>query len=1533
MSSEIINGALSFPMIDLQEEISYPTPFNEPYELILFPKNKQLMIAAKKVAIINGSLISKILTYDEIIINATYTNFVSKAEITEVLAVCLKKSIHIYYPDGRIYCVNLPFTLKNALPFETGMVLQRDQNESFIPHNGATYSNTSHLNSATMLTLVDPIDDFRIISTTSTSVISQNEELITFPRRDINKMGSLAVTFNSHDGSINVYYVKSPSRNVQFGQNLSSKLQKRRYGSITTPNPSRILDDDGSFEPMHSMSLNMEKKRTSTLLSDVSSMGRMGSDFHNLTQDFTGFKKDMILSKIETFGNRLTKDSLRIFNIWFDDQEGIVVFNKLKKQCNVLIYKNASTGKHLFVYKTSCLDCVPLNSTKFEGNLILLKQNQRLTIVNPFIDMRSTTRIPESKPQVQSLISACDCKVVLRFSDNSTAVTELVLEPSTQLVQSCLKCFQYLSGSIINQIMWMLWRSAYVEDNYCDEWEAFVIALLSLIFPFTEGVQCVGNQITRLLPAAKRLHESSQVNYNFLDLIPYITLSLHLLREETRLDSTMGISLGKLNYLLCQLTTWMGWPESWVRYYGVKLDAIDQNIRFLLALILQSPPNLLHSLASLFTNNIVPYLSFSQLVEETDTVDALVTPRTYCILKLFEVLVSSQYGPSAIVGLMSELGVTKTILETYPLGIAIPLKEALLVCQEHPNFDWTPQGLDLVGRQDLNKFITGLSSIIDYSTEENKTSGSIGSLISEVLDENEPLSHLDSQSEMERLSITKLIFDSDRRYFEITTLLHQTKVQSAYLKANENISEYELVLLQRELAVVVALRTLTIPLGRAALVYASKKPLLTEKFPIPKFNLNTLIHPTMTNIVYSDERVPKNFSEWGYFHNGVSSGLSIGPDAKGITGSWIIFNKPPELNSQHAGFLLGLGLNGHLKKLEEWHIYNYLGPKHPLTSVGLLIGMAASLRGTMDNKLTKVLSVHAVALLPQGANDLNVPTMVQTAGLIGIGLLYLETQHRRMSEVLLSQITASVFQNDTEIVHEGYRLAAGIALGFVNLGKGDDLRGLNDTHVIDKLMTLAISMKDFQPVQELGKSCCGAIMALAFIYLKTENTNVANKLKLPDTDQLLDYIRPDLLFLRSLARNLIMWNEIDCTISWVESQMPAAVFQKYVRSETREFDQLDGDQLTYFNILGGACLSMALKFASSHNLMARDTILHYLDKIMELSTKLAVNYDQKIAYNGCISLQNILAVCAAVIMTASGDLQVFRRLRVLHNDTNKKMGFGGYMAVNTALGFLFLGGGQYAFDNSPFAIASLATALYPIYPTENSEYEIHLQALRHFWTLALEPRCLVVRDVKTSKPCKIPIHITMKDGSTKESLSPCLLPNIDSIATIETKSADFFKVVLNFQSNSEFLEKFKQSLTLYVDKRKNYQILKPNVASILQNSHKLSEPNQLDSLVLANSEVMTRLGENAQKIWNFENNTQASTDLFSSSTSSGVSIFNIIDNQLELIDDVLCPQSIEKIWNLKLLFDYASNTVRNDDLHYVSVEFIENLKQKLWKNI
>ena len=57
---------------------------------------------------------------------------------------------------------------------------------------------------------------------------------------------------------------------------------------------------------------------------------------------------------------------------------------------------------------------------------------------------------------------------------------------------------------------------------------------------------------------------------------------------------------------------------------------------------------------------------------------------------------------------------------------------------------------------------------------------------------------------------------------------------------------------------------------------------------------------------------------WAFFHNGASAGLMISTNAKGIDTSWILYNKPPELTNRHAGFLLALGLNGHLKNLAKW---------------------------------------------------------------------------------------------------------------------------------------------------------------------------------------------------------------------------------------------------------------------------------------------------------------------------------------------------------------------------------------------------------------------------------------------------------------------------------------------------------------------------------------------------------------------------------------------------------------------------------------
>lgn len=71
--------------------------------------------------------------------------------------------------------------------------------------------------------------------------------------------------------------------------------------------------------------------------------------------------------------------------------------------------------------------------------------------------------------------------------------------------------------------------------------------------------------------------------------------------------------------------------------------------------------------------------------------------------------------------------------------------------------------------------------------------------------------------------------------------------------------------------------------------------------------------------------VPPNMACWASFHNGVAAGLKIAP-ASQIDSAWIVYNKPKiaELANEYAGFLMALGLNGHLTKLATLNIHDYL---------------------------------------------------------------------------------------------------------------------------------------------------------------------------------------------------------------------------------------------------------------------------------------------------------------------------------------------------------------------------------------------------------------------------------------------------------------------------------------------------------------------------------------------------------------------------------------------------------------------------------
>lgn len=61
------------------------------------------------------------------------------------------------------------------------------------------------------------------------------------------------------------------------------------------------------------------------------------------------------------------------------------------------------------------------------------------------------------------------------------------------------------------------------------------------------------------------------------------------------------------------------------------------------------------------------------------------------------------------------------------------------------------------------------------------------------------------------------------------------------------------------------------------------------------------------------------------------------------------------------------------------------------------------------------------------------------------------------------------------------------------------------------------------------------------MFFQTGNTSVASWMNPPDTTYLLDFVRPDLLLLRIIARSLILWDDISPTQAWLDSQFPSSL--------------------------------------------------------------------------------------------------------------------------------------------------------------------------------------------------------------------------------------------------------------------------------------------------------------------------------------------------------------------------------------------------------
>ncbi|XP_061086236.1 anaphase-promoting complex subunit 1-like, partial [Conger conger] len=321
----------------------------------------------------------------------------------------------------------------------------------------------------------------------------------------------------------------------------------------------------------------------------------------------------------------------------------------------------------------------------------------------------------------------------------------------------------------------------------------------------------------------------------------------------------------------------------------------------------------------------------------------------------------------------------------------------------------------------------------------------------------------------------------------------------------------------------------------------------------------------------------------------------------------------------------------------------------------------------------------------------------------------------------------------------------------------------------------------------------GATLALAMIYLKTNNRSIADWLQAPDTMFLLDFIKPEFLLLRTLARCLIMWEEIKPETDWVTSNVPKIIQENLVLQEDVPLSEdLDIETLTQAHdyIAAGACLAVGFRFAGSANSDAFDCLYGFARRFLDCLNTSAASLVGYYNVKTCLSMV-LLAV--SMVMAGSGNLQVLQLCRLLHKRTSGEMNYGFHMAHHMALGLLFLGRGRYTLSTSNSAIAALLCALYPHFPAHSTDNRYHLQALRHLVVLAAEPRLLVPVDVDTCKPCYALLDVTYKETqwygeTTVELMAPTMLPELHLLKQIRVKGPRYWELAIDISRGTQHLQ-------------------------------------------------------------------------------------------------------------------------------------------------
>ncbi|RUS33938.1 hypothetical protein BC938DRAFT_483181 [Jimgerdemannia flammicorona] len=750
----------------------------------------------------------------------------------------------------------------------------------------------------------------------------------------------------------------------------------------------------------------------------------------------------------------------------------------------------------------------------------------------------------------------------------------------------------------------------------------------------------IDSTLTRWFSKSKEVFLRYHKQSGLFDYFHSVLLALHLVYEDLKLSVITQKYVSDLSPILVQLARFLGW-DTWIDYYArqgsdigllrlVEVLQVDTDSKF--EELKSSPPDINRWIYDrIRQRNPALFWNVTHIPRMMEFLaDGILREFTCCeqtrkICLFYMALTNAHRGPEAVILEMVREGFRLCDLHSVPFGVALPLREAIRRCRNSPPGNWPGEAYVLIGREDLAEQILGtpMPVLNVGSLDESKLPKDIQT-IAQADQSADVANSKEDGTEIIMSEVTDLRFGMDLRIEEVQRLLQSAKPVKLRITERPELSEQDLAIEHQVHVTALSNRTLSLPVGRGIFTMGTSTAVFMEGFPIPGINLSAKVLPLNAVVALDMHSQPHDLLDWADFHDGVAAGLRISSDCD-ISGSWILFNKPEELNAQHAGFLLAMGLSGHLRRVASVEWYKYLAQKHDLASIGLLLGLSSAYCGSMDGKVTRLLSIHIPALLPPNSTELYHSALTQTTCVLGMGLLYMGTSHRRMTEVMLAEIGKRELNvSDAVSIHkESYSLAAGFALGFITLGRGNEATGLADLHIKDELRRFMIGGKDEgvrKTVSELktpvlqtqgwkeseninvNVTSPGATIALGLMFLKTNKVDVASKIDIPDTMVLLDYVRPDFLLLRILSRNLILWNGITPSNNWVEEQVPVFIKAALTKEQEDTDDpNIESVRQAYYHIVAGACFSIAIRYAGSAHERAFQCLLYYLDYFVGLS--------------------------------------------------------------------------------------------------------------------------------------------------------------------------------------------------------------------------------------------------------------------------------------------------------------------------------------------